>query len=105
MIKKIIISTLIFVNFSFAGIIPYCSFTNITSLEIVSFTAFLNNKSQSVIKEINTIPPKQELLLNTLNLKIEKLTQIKKILSAILILKKQENFNLNKKIKLMLYEK
>lgn len=105
MIKKIIIPALIFINFSFAGVIPYCSFATVTPFEITDFTTFLNNKTQSVIKEINTIPPKQKLLLNTLNLKIEKLTQIKKILSVILILKKQENFNLNKKIKLMLYEK
>jgi len=101
--KKIIFLS-IFSSFIFAHSIPYCAFENTSQQKVFEFESFLNEETQKVLNELNQVDILQTKLLNILDKKIETLTKLKKVLSQILIMKKQENFELQKYLDLSQYD-
>ena len=102
MIKKIFFFFFL-VSLSFAGTFPYCCFEYSSQPKTVEFSEFLNDETNSVTQKLNELLQAQTNLSNQLSAKINTLVKIKKVLSQIWLMKKEENFELEKQIKLLTY--
>jgi len=100
--KKILIVG-VFMLFNNLLAFPYCAYEQTSPDEIITFEMFLNKETQKVTDELNKIPAKQQTLSNVLSVKIATLKKIEKVLGQILIMKKKENFMLEKQIQLNQY--
>ena len=102
MIRKIFF-LLSLLSLSFAGTFPYCSFENSSQIKTYEFVEFLNNETNKVTEELGDLLQSQKDLSKQLSAKIATLIEIKKVLSQIFLMKKEENFELEKQVKLLTY--
>ena len=106
--KRILLIILFLFAFSesaFSGVtyVPYCAFENTTPFMILDISFMMNEETNKVIQKENKIQQAQKRLENALDAKIKTLVYIKNVLSQILIMKKEENFLLQKQINLLTY--
>ena len=104
-ILLIILSLSALSEFAFSGVtyVPYCAFENTTPFMILDISFMMNGETNKVIQKEKDIQRAQKRLENALDAKIKTLVHIKKVLSQILIMKKEENFLLQKQINLSTY--